>query len=237
VIALTPVQLSLQSQNVGEVLVIRCRGRIVSGDEVRFLQLEVEKLTELRKLVVLQLAEVTYVDSGGLGALVRMFGVLRAARGGLKLCQLSPFVFQVLQPTNLLSVFHPYASEQEAIAAFSARSPSPDEIYQSSSTRVVCLDTSLDLLAYLKVLLQRAGYEVFTTRHPSDALSLVMGTKPRVVVCGPGMSGNESAIEKFRESAPNVHLLHLPPDFSTSDASQSGLDLTSELKSLLSSKQ
>jgi anti-anti-sigma factor len=231
------MQLTLQSQNVGEVLVIRCRGRIVSGDEVRFLQLEVEKLTEMSKLVVLQLAEVTYVDSGGLGALVRMFGVLRAARGGLKLCQLSPFVFQVLQATNLLSVLHPYASEKEAIAAFSAPSQSPEEIYKSSSTRVVCLDTSLDLLAYLKVLLQRSGYEVFTTRHPSDALSLVMGAKPRVVVCGPGMSANELAIEKFRQTAPNVHLVQLPPDFSTSDANQSGLDLANKLKSLLSAQQ
>src|SRR5271154_1071649 len=229
VIALTPMQLSLQSRNVGEVVVIRCHGRIVSGDEVRFLQLEVEKLTELSKLVVLQLAEVTYVDSGGLGALVRMFGVLRAARGGLKLCQLSPFVFQVLQATNLLSVFHPYASEQEAIAAFSARSQSPDEFYQSSSTRVVCLDNSLDLLAYLKVLLQRAGYEVFTTRHPSDAVALVVGTKPGVVVCGPGMRANESLIEKFQQSAPNVKLLHLPPDFSTSEADQAGSDLVNRL--------
>ena len=230
------MQLTLQSQNVGAVVVVRCKGRIVSGDEVRFLQLELDKLTGLTKNVVLQLADVTYVDSGGLGALVRIFGVLRADGGDLKLCQLSPFVVQVLQATNLLGVFHPYASEKEAVEAFSARPPSPENVPHASSTRVVCLDTSLDLLAYLKILLQRSGYEVFTTRYPSDAVALAVGTKPRVVVCGPGMSANESVIEKFRESAPNARLLHLPPDFSTSEADQAGSDLVNRLRSLLAAQ-
>ena len=192
------MQLTLQTQNVGNVVVVRCRGRIVSGDEVRFLQLELEKQTDLTKNVVLQLAEVSYVDSGGLGALVRIFGILRADGGDLKLCELSPFVVQVLQATNLLKVLRPYASEKEAIEAFSARPQAPEETSHASSTRVVCLDTSLDLLAYLKVVLQRSGYEVFTTRYPSDAVALAVGTKPRVVVCGPGMHANESAIEKFQ---------------------------------------
>jgi anti-sigma B factor antagonist len=227
------MQLTLQTQHVVDVVVVRCRGRIVSGDEVRFLQLELEKLTDVTRNVVLQLADVTYVDSGGLGALVRILGVLRAERGDLKLCQLSPFVVQILQATNLLSVFHPYVSEKEAIEAFSARPPSLEEAPRTAGARIVCLDTSLDLLAYLKVLLQRSGYEVFTTRYPSDAVALVVGTKPRVVVCGPGMRANESVIEKFRQSAPNVQLLQLPPDFSTSEADQAGSDLVSRLLALL----
>jgi anti-anti-sigma factor len=230
------VQLTLQTQNVGSVVVVRCRGRIVSGDEVRFLQLELEKQTDLTKNVVLHLAEVSYVDSGGLGALVRIFGVLRADGGDLKLCELSPFVVQVLQATNLLKVLRPYRSEKEAIDAFSARPEAPEETSHTSSIRVVCLDTSLDLLAYLKVLLQRSGYEVFTTRYPSDAVALAIGTKPRVIVCGPGMHARESAIEKFQQSAPNVHLLHLSPDFSTSEADQAGSDLVNRLRSLLAAQ-
>jgi anti-anti-sigma factor len=227
------MQLTIETENVGDVVVVRCRGRIVSGDEVRFLQLELEKRTGLTKNVVLQMAEVSYVDSGGLGALVRIFGVLRADHGDLKLCRLSPFVVQVLQATNLLGVFHPYPSEKEAIEAFSLRPQTPQEAAHSSSTRIVCLDTSLDLLAYLKVLLQQSGYEVFTTRYPSDAVALAVGTKPGVVVCGPGMRSNQSAIEKFRNSAPNVKLLHLPPDFSTSEADEAGSDLINRLRLLL----
>jgi hypothetical protein len=167
---------------------------------------------------------------------VRIFGVLRAAGGDLKLCQVSPFVVQVLQATNLLNVFHPFASEQKAIDAFSARPQISAAAHHTSNTRVVCLDTSLDLLAYLKVILQRSGYEVFTTRYTSDAVALVIGTSPRVVVCGPGMQANESLVEKFRQSAPNVQLLHLPAEFSTSEADQAGSDLINRIRSLLANK-
>jgi len=84
------MELTLQSEATEFVVIIRCKGRIVSGDAVRALQLETEKLTHLKKRVVLQLAEVSFIDSAGLGALVRLFGSLRAEGGGLKLCQLSP---------------------------------------------------------------------------------------------------------------------------------------------------
>ena len=90
------MNLTLQSQTIDSVVVIRCQGRIVLGDEIRALQLEVGKLRQLKKKVVLQLAEVNYIDSAGLGALVRLVGMLRVGGGGLKLCELSPFVHKVL---------------------------------------------------------------------------------------------------------------------------------------------
>ena len=105
------MQLILQSQNIEDVTVVRCQGRIVAGAEADALRRELENLTRVRKKVVLQLADVGFIDSAGLGALVRLFGVLQNAGGGLKLCQLSPFILQVLQVTNLLYVFH---TENEA---------------------------------------------------------------------------------------------------------------------------
>jgi anti-sigma B factor antagonist len=229
------MQLILQSEHKTDVVVVRCRGRIVTGEEAQLLQREVEKLTQLTltKKVVLQLAEVSYVDSGGLGALVRLLGVLRAARGDLKLCQASPFVTQVLQATNLLTVFHLHASEKDAIEAFSTRLQTLDEGFRMSSNRIVCLDTSLDLLAYLRVVLQRSGYQVFTTRYASDALALVVGTRSSLVICGPGVGANQTAIDKFRQSAPHAKLLHLPADFSTSEAHQAGPELLNRIRSLL----
>jgi anti-anti-sigma factor len=227
------MQLSLENRTIDDVVVIRCHGRVVSGEEASHLQAEIGRLTALTKNVVLNLAEVTYVDSGGLGSLVRIYGVLRAARGDLKICQLSPFVEQVLEATNLLKVFQPVASEAEALGAFSRRPASPQESPQPSTTRIVCLDTSLDVLAYLKVLLQRSGYEVFTTRYLSDAVSLALGTRPSLLVCGPSWHGNDAAGEKFRQSAPSVRLLHLPADFSTSEAEQAGRNLVDRVQALL----
>ena len=79
------MQLKLQNERIGNVAVIRCDGRIVTGDEVQALQIEVEKLTLDTKDVVLNLEHVDYLDSGGLGALVRLTRVLRRQHGGMVL--------------------------------------------------------------------------------------------------------------------------------------------------------
>lgn len=223
---------------------IRCQGRIVAGAEVEALQSELEGQTKdsgtnfLKvKGVVLQLAEADYIDSAGLSALIRMLGVLRAAGAGLILCELSPIVLRVLQVTNLLSIFHTSSTEKEAIAAFSVAPRYPHEALGSSRTRIVCIDGSSDLLAYVSALLKRSGYEVFTTRRLGDAVTLVKAIRPGMVICGPGMKGipsSEAAIEKLRQSRPNLQILLLPSDFSTAEAGQAGVDLVNRVQSLLS---
>jgi anti-anti-sigma factor len=230
------MNLILQSQNMEHVVVIRCQGRIVLGDEIHALQLEVGKLRQLKKRVVLQLAEVNYIDSAGLGALVRLFGMLRVGGGGLKLCALSPFVLKVLQTTNLLGVIPTYASEREAVEAFSEGSEPLEKTARTPRTKIVCLDSSHDLLAYLKAMLTQAGYEVFTARQLSDARTFVVATGSRVVIYGLGTQTSESVIEKFRESHPNVQVLLLPSDFSTAEASQAGTDLLDRVRSVLTNQ-
>ena len=231
------MQLILQSQNIEDVAVVRCQGRIVAGAEADALRRELENLTRVRKKVVLQLADVVFIDSAGLGALVRLFGVLQNAGGGLKLCQLSPFVLQVLQATNLLGVFQTYSSENEAVEAFSERPRSAEETSQAPRNKIVCVDTSSDLLAYLNALLKRSGYEVFTTRYPSEAMILVRVTRPHVVIYGPGMRPNESEVEKFHQSVPNTQLLLLESDFSSAEAGQAGMDLVNRIRSLFTSSK
>lgn len=231
------MELSLQSHKMGDVVVIRCGGRIVVGAEITSLQQELEKLTVLTKKVVLHLGEVTFIDSVGLGALVRQFGVLRAKGGDLKLCMVSPFLLQVLQVTNLLRVFPMHASEEEAIQAFSRGKQFHDETFGASKTRIVCIDPSHDLLAYVSALLKRSGYEVITTRNPSDALLFMRVTKPQILICGPGMQANETAMKGFAELKPSVHLLHLPSDFSTGEAGQAGTNLVNRVRQLLSDHQ
>lgn len=229
------MRLTLQCQLMEDVLVVRCQGRIVAGAEVDALQGELDKQTQIRKKVVLHLAEADYIDSSGLGALVRLFSVLRAVGGDLKLCELSPFVLEVLRVTNLLTVFVTYPSEREAIEAFSKGRRSSHDAGESSGTRILCIDTSRDLLAYLSALLKRAGYAVFTSRYLGEALTLVNVTKPHMVICGPGipeLPTAAAAVEKFRQSGPHVQVLHLPSDFSTAEAGQAGVDLVNRVQSL-----
>ena len=171
------------------------------------------------------------------GNLVRLFGVLRAAGGGLKLCQLSPFVLRVLEVTSLTSLFLSYSTEREAIEAFLNTPRSSGEALESSKTKIVCVDTSRDLLAYVCALLKRSGYEVFTKPYLSEAKTLVNATRPRLIICGRGdlrLTTGEAAVEGFRHSGPDVQVLLLPSDFSTSsEAGQAAVDLVNQVQSLL----
>lgn len=228
------MRLTLRSELIEDVVVVGCQGRIVAGAEVDALQAELDKHIEIRKYVVVNLAEVNYIDSSGLGALVRMVGVLRAAGGSLRLCQVSPFVLKVLQVTNLLSILPTHVSEREAIEACYRRSPR--EVTEASRTRIVCIDTSSGLLAYVRALLTNSGYEVHTAANLVDAKILVSAMKPQMVICGAGMLRMPmaaAALEKFRQSGPNVQVLHLPSDFSTAEAGQAGVDLVNHVQSLL----
>lgn len=228
-----------------DAVVIRCKGRICFGPEVDALQAEVNRTTKVAgtdifqvKRVVLDLAETEFVDSAGLGALVRLHGVLRAAGGGLKLCRMSPFVQQVIEVTSLESLFPAYATEAQAIAAFSSAPRTPSEPIGSSKTVIVCVDPSSDLLAGLKALLSGSGYEVFTTRYVGEASTLVNAMRPKVVICGPGMMAIPTApavIEKFQRSGGNLQIMHLPSDFQSTEAGQAGQELVSRVRSLVAS--
>ena len=227
-----PLQLSLQSRHVGHVAVVRCRGRIVAGEELQSLRRELEKLTQKTKNIILHLEEVSYLDSAGLGGVVRHLGVLRAAHGDLKLCQVSPFVLKVLQVTNLHSVFDTHNSEGEAVEAFSERPRSLNEAFGTAKTKVLCVDASSDVLAYLSALLNRSGYEVISTRMVSDAVTLLKASRPGIVVLGPGIHADERVLEMLRRVDSEVQLLLLPAGFSTAEASQAGLDLVERIRTL-----
>lgn len=227
-----PLQLDLASRHIGNVAVVRCRGRIVGGDEILSLQRELEKLTQETKNIVLHLEGVSYLDSAGLGGLVRCLGMLRAARGDLKLCQVSPFVLKVLQATNLHTVFDAHGSEKEAMRAFSAQAPSPAKETHATRTKVLCVDASSDVLAYLSALLHRSGYEIFTTRNLSDAVTLLKATRPDIVILGPAIHADQRAVEVLRGADSKARLVLLPADFSTAEASQAGLELVARIRSL-----
>ena len=183
------------------------------------------------------MAEVKFVDSGGLGAIVRLAGMMRAYHGDLKLCELSPFVHQVLEATALLKVFHAYATEKEAVDAFREGPHQHATAHSGAGAKVFCVDTSVDLLAYLSALLKPSGYDVTTAHRLSDAKTLAKVRKPDAVVCGPSIHADEFAMENLRHSAPNAKFIMLSEDFSTKDASHAGMDLVEQLRVLFNPPQ
>lgn len=96
--------LSLQIHSEGDVITIRCRGRLVAG-VTDTLHQEVKRLIPLNRRIVLDLTDLAQLDSMGLGTIVSLYVSARAGNCALELINLSPRVRELLGITNLLSVF------------------------------------------------------------------------------------------------------------------------------------
>ena len=113
------MQLKLTKRTVDGIVAVECTGRIVFGDESSLLREEVKKvIQDGAKRIVLNLGEVNYIDSGGLGTLVALHTTAHNSGANIKLANLTKRVGDLLQVTKLLTVFDVYPSESAAISSF-----------------------------------------------------------------------------------------------------------------------
>ena len=112
------MQLKLSTRVIDGVTIVDCNGRIVFGEESGLLRDTVKKLLAQTPRVVLNLAGISYIDSGGLGTLVALYTTAQNAGGAVKLANLTQRVGDLLQVTKLVTVFEVYDSEQEAVDSF-----------------------------------------------------------------------------------------------------------------------
>ena len=110
--------LKLSSRTIEGVKVIDCVGRIVFGDEASQLRETVKRELAENSRMVLNLGEVSYIDSGGIGTMVSLFTTARNAGGDIKLANLTKRVGDLLQITKLITVFESYDDESKAAKAF-----------------------------------------------------------------------------------------------------------------------
>jgi anti-sigma B factor antagonist len=99
-------------------MVVDCGGRVVFGEESASLRDTVKKLLAQSPKVVLNLHDVTHIDSGGLGTLVALYTSARNAGGAVKLSRLSQRVGDLLQVTKLLTIFEVFEDEEKAAKSF-----------------------------------------------------------------------------------------------------------------------
>jgi anti-sigma B factor antagonist len=112
------MQLRMSTRQVDGVLVVDCSGRLVFGEESASLRDTVKKVLVQSPKVVLNLREVNYIDSGGLGTLVSLYTTARNAGGAVKLARLSQRVGDLLQITKLLTIFEVFDDEEVAAQSF-----------------------------------------------------------------------------------------------------------------------
>jgi anti-sigma B factor antagonist len=111
--------MKIVERQVGEVTILDLHGKILIGEGDDALRDAVTKLVESSKSkILLNLADVPYVDSAGLGEIVRCYTTVSRKGGKLKLLNLTAKIRDLLAITKLLTVFETYDSEDEAVRSF-----------------------------------------------------------------------------------------------------------------------
>src|SRR5271168_3937385 len=229
------MQLRLESRPVGEVLIIQGHGRIVAGNEVYSLHAFVGDSFAKYGDVVLQLDGVEFIDSSGLGALVRLMQAARAKGGDLKLSGVPPRIRKTLEMTNLLPQFETYDSVEEAITAAYLGSRYSRGKTGDARPRMLCVYESTDVGAFLREVLCSAGYNALTTASVDDARILLKATKAKLVVLSARMQSvhGRPTRKALEEIDPAVSLLVLDENFHTGDPGEAAEKLLSSVGGLL----
>ena len=108
-------------KQVGETAVVSLCGKVTLGEASQSLRTTLEQLFHRGSLrVVLNLSEVPFIDSAGLGVLALNSATVKAQGGLLKLAEAQARVKEALELVRLTSVVSLYATEQEAIDSFTA---------------------------------------------------------------------------------------------------------------------
>lgn len=112
--------LKMTDREVDGVSVVALDGRIVLGEESNALREKVKGLlAKGKKKIVLNMDNITFIDSAGLGTLVAAHHSARTQGASLRLCHLGSKFQEVLQITKLLTVFEVFDTEAAAIRSFS----------------------------------------------------------------------------------------------------------------------
>ncbi|HEX4038887.1 MAG TPA: STAS domain-containing protein [Acidobacteriaceae bacterium] len=214
-----PIQ--IESRFCGHVAILECSGRIVLGEEANALDAALQTTTLEFHRVVLNLAEVTRLDSYGLGVIVRYSSNLRKRGGDLRLAAPRPFVTEILEITLLSSVFQSFPTEDQAIHSFLTQTPAPTAAPQSGR-HVLVVDRSPDLGAFVRAVLTQYGYEVKSASLVSDARVLLQCETFDYILVGPGspQMPSATALAALKNLAPQATALELTRDFRTFDAKQ-----------------
>lgn len=113
------MSLTIDTREVSHVTILDVHGRIVLGPEIGHLRDTVRNLIALgKKKIILNLQDVDYLDSSGVGELVGSFTTVRNAGGELKLLNLTQKVHDVLHVTKLYTVFDIKEDEFQAVKSF-----------------------------------------------------------------------------------------------------------------------
>jgi anti-sigma B factor antagonist len=113
--------MQIDERKVGKVTILDLKGKLTLGDGDEMMRNKINGLIQAgAKHIVLNLGEVPYIDSAGLGEVVRAYTTVKRHEGMLKLLNLTKRIQDLLAITKLLTVFDTFDSENEAVKSFGA---------------------------------------------------------------------------------------------------------------------
>ena len=113
--------MQIEERVVGDVMVLDLKGKVTLGQGDELLKDKVNSLVNQgHRKIVLNLADVPYIDSAGLGEIVHTYTTVSRRGGSLKLLNLTKRITDLLAITKLLTVFETFEVESDAVRSFSA---------------------------------------------------------------------------------------------------------------------
>jgi len=226
------MSLALESRHCGSVYVVRCAGRIVSGEESAVLTEALQRGLREFTRVVLQVGEVTRVDSAGMGLMVRFLWHARNRNGDLRLAAPQPFLTDLLNITKLSTVFRIYPNEEAAIVSFLKEGAIAPSDSTNTGPRVLFLDPSPDTCAFVRAVLARHGYRVLSTGLMGDAKILLSASTVDVIVLGPecGALAAPATLDVLQRLAPSAKTVVLEREFKSRAADEAGITLLERIQ-------
>jgi anti-anti-sigma factor len=115
------MSITITERRVGDVTLLRVGGRVVFGDGAPELRARInDLLDEARLKFLLDLRDVTYIDSFGVGVIAAKYVSIRRKGGDMKLLCLSPRTQRVMRISGLLKIFESFDSEDEGLRSFAS---------------------------------------------------------------------------------------------------------------------
>jgi anti-sigma B factor antagonist len=113
-------RMQIEERVVNDVTILDLKGKITLGEGDEVLKDKINSLVlQNRRRILLNLADVPYIDSAGLGEVVRTYTTVSRQGGQLKLVNLTKRITDLLSITKLLTVFETFESEADALKTFS----------------------------------------------------------------------------------------------------------------------
>ncbi len=114
--------MTITEERIGDVTVLRLGGRVIFGDGATELRARLnDLLDEARLKFLLDLREVTYIDSFGVGVIAAKYVSVRRKGGDLRLLQLSPRSHHVMTISGLMKIFQSFESDEEGLRSFAVK--------------------------------------------------------------------------------------------------------------------